>query len=355
MQHIPTTTRPKILIVDDEPFNVDYLEQELEDLEYDTIAASNGQEALNLVATDPPDVILLDVQMPIMNGFQTLTILKADAHTRDIPVIIISAAHDLENVVKGIEMGAEDYLPKPFDPVLLRARIAASLAKKQWHDRERTYLQQIEAEKRRADELLQVILPEPIIAELKETNQFQPRHFDNVAIMFIDVVGFTPYSEAHDPHHVVENLQHMVAAYEEVAVQYKMQKIKTSGDAFMVVAGLFESVENPVFTCVQSGWEMIEIAQNLPDPWQVRVGIHIGPIIGAIVGHRQYLFDIWGDPVNTAQRVESHGAVNAVNLSKHAWQQVTHLCSGTSLGIINVKGKGSMELFKVTPTPKNEV
>lgn len=343
------TARPKILIVDDEPFNVDYLEQELEDLDYDTVSASNGQEALAVVTAESPDVILLDVNMPIMDGFETLGILKSDAQTRDIPVIIISAAHDLDNVVKGIEMGAEDYLPKPFDPVLLRARIAASLDKKQWHDLERMYRNQIEAEKKRADELLQVILPEPIIDELKATNQFKPRHFGNVAIMFTDVVGFTPYSESHSPTRVVENLQHMIAAYENVTLRHKMQKIKTNGDAFMVVAGLFEPLENPVFSCVQAGWEMVELAQALPDPWQVRIGVHVGPVIGAILGHRQYLFDVWGDAVNTAQRVESHGAINAVTLSKTAWQAIKHLCQGISLGIIDVKGKGAMELYKAIP------
>ena len=340
-------TRPKILIIDDEPFNVDYLEQELEDLDYDTVSGNNGQEALILTETESPDVILLDVQMPVMDGFQALTILKSDPQTRDIPVIIISAAHDMDNVIKGIEMGAEDYLPKPFDPTLLRARITASLEKKAWHDLERMYLAQIEAEKKRADELLHVILPEPIIDELKRTNTFKPRYFEDVAILFADVVGFTPYSEAHSPKQVVENLQHMIAAYENVTLSNKMQKIKTNGDAFMAAAGLFKTLENPVFTCVQAGWQMLEIATALPDPWQVRIGIHIGPVIGAILGHHQYLFDIWGDSVNTAQRVESHGANGAVNLSKTAWEMVSHVCNGRSLGMIEVKGKGQMELFNV--------
>lgn len=339
--------RPKILIIDDEPFNVDYLEQELEDLDYDTVSGSNGQEALILTETESPDVILLDVQMPVMDGFQALTILKSDSQTRDIPVIIISAAHDMDNVIKGIEMGAEDYLPKPFDPTLLRARITASLEKKAWHDLEKMYLEQIEAEKKRADELLHVILPEPIVDELKKTNSFKPRYFENVAILFADVVGFTPYSETHSPKQVVENLQHMIAAYENVTIRNKMQKIKTNGDAFMAAAGLFEPLENPVFTCVQAGWRMLEIAASLPDPWQVRIGIHTGPVIGAILGHHQYLFDIWGDSVNTAQRVESHGANSAVNLSKTAWEMVAHLCNGRSLGMVELKGKGKMELYNV--------
>ena len=135
---------PKILIVDDEPFNVDYLEQELEDLNYETVSASNGQEALAQVEAESPDVILLDIMMPEMDGFEVLERLKASETWRDIPVIIISALDDLHSVVKGIRLGAEDYLPKPFNEVLLRARIEAGLQKKRFRDQEVAYLQQVD-------------------------------------------------------------------------------------------------------------------------------------------------------------------------------------------------------------------
>jgi len=135
---------PKILIVDDEPFNVDYLEQELEDLAYATVSACNGQVALEQVAAEAPDMVLLDIMMPVMDGFEVLSRLKADKRWRDIPVVIISALNDMDSVVKGIEMGAEDYLPKPFDPVLLYARINACLEKKRRRDQEVEYLRQVE-------------------------------------------------------------------------------------------------------------------------------------------------------------------------------------------------------------------
>ena len=136
--------KPLILIVDDEPFNVDYLEQELEDLEYDTVSAGNGQEALDQVAAHAPDMILLDIMMPVMDGFTTLGHLKADNQWRDIPVVVISAMSDMDSVARGIELGAEDYLPKPFDPVLLEARLTAGLEKKRLRDIEVEYLQQVE-------------------------------------------------------------------------------------------------------------------------------------------------------------------------------------------------------------------
>jgi serine phosphatase RsbU (regulator of sigma subunit) len=141
-----TDDRAKILIVDDEPFNVDYLQQELEDLECETVTAANGREALQEVRQDPPDLILLDIMMPEMDGFQVLERLKADSAWRDIPVILISALHDMDSIVRGIKLGAEDYLPKPFDAVLLEARIDASLEKKRLRDRERQYLRRINEE-----------------------------------------------------------------------------------------------------------------------------------------------------------------------------------------------------------------
>jgi serine phosphatase RsbU (regulator of sigma subunit) len=138
--------QPSILIVDDEPFNVDYLEQELEDLDCVTSSAKNGLEALDQVAAEPPDIILLDIMMPEMDGFEVLAHLQADEHLRHIPVIVISALDDMGSIVRGIELGAEDYLPKPFDPVLLKARIGASVERKQLRDREVQYVRQINRE-----------------------------------------------------------------------------------------------------------------------------------------------------------------------------------------------------------------
>jgi sigma-B regulation protein RsbU (phosphoserine phosphatase) len=139
-------TRSKILIVDDEPFNVDYLEQELADLDYETTIAVNGSDALDEVRSDSPDLILLDIMMPVMDGFEVLARLKAAPATRDLPVIVISAADDLNSMVKGISLGAEDYLPKPFEPTLLHARIFSSLEKKRLRDLEQQYLKGLERE-----------------------------------------------------------------------------------------------------------------------------------------------------------------------------------------------------------------
>src|SRR5512139_1836242 len=115
--------QPKVLIVDDEPFNVDYIEQELADCNYQLITASNGREALDKIYSVQPDLVLLDLMMPVLDGFAVLAQVKADPSVRDIPVIIISAASDSRSVVKGIKQGAEDYLTKPVDGDLLLQKV----------------------------------------------------------------------------------------------------------------------------------------------------------------------------------------------------------------------------------------
>lgn len=115
--------KAKVLIVDDEPFNVDVLQQELEELDYQVITASNGKEALEQIKKHQPDLILLDLMMPVLDGFAVLSEIKADSVLRDIPVIIVSAEHDSKSVVKGIKQGADDYITKPIDAEHLKSKL----------------------------------------------------------------------------------------------------------------------------------------------------------------------------------------------------------------------------------------
>jgi sigma-B regulation protein RsbU (phosphoserine phosphatase) len=197
-------TKPHILIVDDEPFNVDYLEQELEEDDHETSVAVDGQEALDEVQRHAPDLILLDIMMPVMDGFEVLSRLKANPATRDIPVIVISAQNDLRSVVRGIELGAEDYLPKPFEPTLLRARVSSSLEKKRLRDLEQLYLKGLQRELEIGREIQLGFLPSElpqvagweIAAYLKAAREVAGDFYDafllpdgNLAVVIGDVCG----------------------------------------------------------------------------------------------------------------------------------------------------------------------
>jgi class 3 adenylate cyclase len=338
----------RILVVDDNEVNRDVLCRRLRREGYAATPAEDGAEALQVLAERPFDLVLLDVMMPGLNGYQVLEALKADARLRHVPVIMISALEELDSVVRCIESGAEDYLTKPFNPVILKARLSACLEKKRLRDLEVSYLEQIEAEKRKSDELLRVILPDAVVEELKASGQVRPRRFEAVAVLFCDIVGFTPFCATRQPEEVVALLQELVSVWEEIAARQQLLKIKTIGDSFMASAGLLAPLPNPTLAAVRCGLEMLEAVRRMPTGWDVRVGIHVGPVTAGVIGRRTYLYDLWGDTVNTAARIESHGQNGAVNLSAEAWRCVAAHCTGGSLGRVALKGLGEVEIYQVT-------
>ncbi len=340
---------PQILVVDDNEMNRDVLSRRLRKLGLAVEMAVDGRDALAKLREQPFDLVLLDIMMPELNGYEVLAAMKEDADLRHVPVIMISAIDEIESIVKCIDLGAEDYLTKPFNPTLLRARVGACLEKKYLRDQERRYLQEIEEERKRYEDLLHVILPTDVVHELKETNTVQPRRYERVAVMFCDIVGFTEFCQSHDPEVVVERLQGVIEAFEDVAHEHGLEKIKTIGDAFMAASGLLTEVENPVGDCVRAGLAMHEAIARVAKGWQVRIGIHAGPVLAGVIGRRKYLFDVWGDTVNTAARLESHGVAGYINLSESAAAAVSDLFPVRARGAMPVKGKGDMEMFLVIP------
>jgi class 3 adenylate cyclase len=338
---------PALLIVDDNEDNRYTLARRLKREGYsDLTEAADGQEALNLMHQRPFDLVLLDIMMPVMNGYETLERIKSDMALRDIPVIMISAVDEMDSIVRCIKAGAEDHLPKPFNAALLKARISASLEKKRLRDQQDSYLQQIEVEKKRADELLHATLPNAAVHELKTTNMVRPRRFEDVAVLFCDVVGFTKYCDQHAPEEVVAHLQELVNSCEDIVARNGLEKIKTIGDAFMATAGLLQYVEEPAAASVRSGFEMIAAAKSQQAAWDLRVGIHMGPVVAGVIGRKQFVFDLWGDTVNVAARIVAQAEPGGVLTSAPVWRNLRGSFRGSSKGLVELKGKGDLELIQ---------
>ncbi|MBT4889518.1 MAG: response regulator [Rhodospirillales bacterium] len=337
----------KLLIVDDEEFNCKLLMRHLNKEGYTNVdMAENGAQALEMARAGGYDLVMTDIEMPEMDGIAVLEAMKSDMRLRDVPVIMISGVEDMDSIVKCIELGAEDYLRKPFNPVMLRARVSASLEKKRLRDMEGMHLSQIKIEKKKSDDLLNVILPSLAAGELKATGKVIPRRYDDVAILFCDIVGFTSFCEKHDAEEVVSGLQSLFTAFEKITNDQGMEKIKTIGDEFMASAGLMRINSNPLLSAVKCGLDMADATAALDIGWEVRVGINAGPVIAGIVGDQKYQFDVWGDTVNTAARMAGQGAPGTVVMTYEAWLQVQDECQGRSLGQIEVKGKGKVELVE---------
>ena len=341
--------QPKILTVDDEDFNLKLLGRHLNKEGFTEVeTASNGAQALEQLHRGDFDLILMDIEMPEMDGIATLEAIKSDMKLRDIPVIMISGVEAMDSIVRCIELGAEDYLSKPFNPVMLRARVNASLEKKRLRNMEGKHLSQIKLEKKRSDQLLNVILPAAAASELKATGKVVPRSYDNAAILFCDIVSFTNYCSNHTAEEVVGGLQDLFTKFEEIARKHQMEKIKTIGDEFMASAGLTVHNFQPLLSVIKCGLDMVEATKGLETGWEVRVGVHAGPVVAGIVGDEKYQFDVWGDTVNMAARMAGLGAPGAVLMSIDSWLQVQDECEGRSLGQIEVKGKGSIEVVECT-------
>jgi len=338
-----------LLVVDDEPFNHTLIKRLLDAEGYSNVTfAENGKLALEMVKEQSIDIILLDIEMPELDGMAVLETLKADLNHRHIPVIMISGVEDIDSIAKCIELGAEDYLHKPFNPTMLRARLGASVEKKHLRDQEKSHLEQIRKEKKRSDELLTVILPSGVASELKATGKVQPRGYDNIGLLFCDIVGFTNYCSGRSAEEVVNGLQALFTKFEAITADYRMEKIKTIGDEFMSAAGLTQPDYEPLLTVVKCGLDMAKAAPEISDEWQVRVGVHAGPVVAGIVGDQKYQFDVWGDTVNVAARMAGAGNPGAVTMTHDSWLQVQSECQGRMLGKMEIKGKGQIDVVECT-------
>lgn len=340
-------TDPAILIVDDVENNREALSMRLELAGYGNVTqAADGRSALALMREQDFVLVLLDIMMPEMDGFQVLAEMKSDTELRETPVIVISAVGEIDSVVRCIELGATDYLVKPFNPTLLKAKIDNYVEKAQYKAEKTAYLQQLEAEKRRSDQLLSTLLPKQMARILKANNELPPMRYHDVTVLFCDVVGFTAYSEGRAPEAVFAQLESLIQDFEQLAESHGLVKIKTIGDAFMATAGLLEGPDEPVRAAIDCAHAMVAAAARGSEEWQVRIGIDHGPVVAGVIGRTHFQFDIWGDTVNTAARIEAIGAPGAVSVSGRAWQQLHGQLRGRSLGFVDLKGKEAIEVIE---------
>jgi class 3 adenylate cyclase/CheY-like chemotaxis protein len=333
-----------ILVVDDDGSNRDLLRRRLLHEGHQVVLASNGPEALSLLEREPIDLILLDLLMPGMNGIEVLERLKADRRWHAIPVVMISGLHEIDAVMRCIEAGAEDYLPKPFDLVLLRARINAGLERKRWRERERDFLLRLRAEKDRSEALLRNILPDPIVLRLNEGEAVIADRFDQVAILFADIVGFTPAAAQMTPANVVAVLDRLFSAFDELAVRHGVEKIKTIGDSYMAATGLPTPTSDHVGRMAEFALDMLDAVarhnEMIGTAFEIRVGMHTGPVVAGIIGRHKFIYDVWGDTVNIASRLESQGYPGRIQVSEAIKDALEDRYQFQPRGLLSLRGRG---------------
>lgn len=374
--------KPLILIVDDTPQNIQVLANILYENGYSITVANSGNQALQSVNNKVPDLILLDIQMPGMDGYDVCEKLKSNSKTKDIPIIFLTAQVQTEDLLHGFEIGAVDYITKPFNVAELNARIATHVELKRAKEKIKAEKSKIETlntklqntntklveayndiknEKKRSDELLLNILPYETAKELKNTGKSSPKKFDMVTVLFTDFVGFTMISEKMTPEHLVGELNLIFSEFDTIISKYPIEKIKTIGDSYMCAGGLpTPNTTNPIDVVlaaleikffIENRLKQLSNNSNVPH-WQIRIGVHTGPVVSGVVGIKKFAYDIWGDTVNIASRMETCGESNMVNISNTTFKLIKNQLEKLKItakyrGEIDAKNKGKIKMYFV--------
>ena len=331
---------PSVLVVDDSPDNLKLMSSLLKDF-YRVKIAKGGEQALSIAISDsPPDLILLDIMMPGMDGYEVCRRLKANPTTAEIPVIFLTAKTETEDEELGFSVGAVDYILKPISSSIVLARVKTQLALR------KALLQAISAQKE-ADKLLHCLLPDEAAEEIRTIGTVIPRRHENVAVLFCDLANFTSYCDKNEPEDVVARLDALFVQYEQIISRHGLEKIKTVGDAFMAAANLLFPNDDPIASAVRCGLEMEQATDAIGLGWSARVGVDAGPVVAGVVGQERFQFDIWGNTVNVAARMAAKSEFGTVAITEDIWAKISNRFTSSSSARHEVKGKGEINIFQV--------
>jgi class 3 adenylate cyclase len=331
--------------------NREMLARRLQRSGFNITTAENGRVALDLLKQRAFDLILLDIIMPELNGFHTLEFIKADPKLRHLPVIMLTALDEVDSTVRCIEAGAEDYVPKPFNTIILHARINASLEKKRLRDQEQAYLAELQAERAKSDRLLLNVLPTVIADRLKQGERTIVDSFREATVVFADIVGFTSFSANIAPSRTVQLLNDLFSGFDKLAETYELEKIKTIGDSYMVVGGVPTPQPEHAERCALMALDMLEVLGHFNRrnsvTLDIRIGINSGPVVAGIIGTRKFAYDLWGDTVNVASRMESHSQPGMIQVSENTRALLVDKFILEERGKIDVKSRGFMATYRL--------
>ncbi|MEI8368653.1 MAG: adenylate/guanylate cyclase domain-containing protein [Planctomycetia bacterium] len=349
--------KAQVLLVDDSRTMRAMLKKALGQIGFENVVeAVDGSDAVAKMHSAPFDLVLLDMEMPVMTGLEVLAAMNLAPDLKGLPVIVISGADQIDMAVQCIEAGAEDYLTKPPNLTLLRARVTTSLEKKRLRDLERLRLLQLQAEKElverereKSDRLLLNILPSAIAGRLKGGEKSIANGHATVSVMFADLCGFTALSRKTTPADLVSMLNQIFTAFDLIVEKHGVEKIKTIGDCYMLVGGIPLQRDDHAAVVAECALEMIDALAGINrangTDLHMRVGIHSGPVVAGVIGKIKFTYDLWGDTVNVASRMESSGQPGRVHISEQTEAQLRGQFALEDRGFVECKGLGAVKTF----------
>jgi len=338
------SAQASVLVVDDEEQNRTLLKDPLEARGFDVTEARNGAEALQAIAERLPDVILLDLMMPGMDGFEVCRRLKKNSRTAHIPVLLITALSERKERLMGIEAGANDFLHKPVDMQDLLLRVANAAHAKALFD-------QLQAEREKSDNLLLNILPKAIALRMKEGEVTIADKYPEASVLVADLAGFTNLATHIPPEQLVFLLNEIFTAFDILLEKHGLEKIKTIGDAYMAVAGVPISRPDHVLAIAALALEMTTALEEFNNQYEtslrVRIGISTGPVVAGVIGRKKFSYDLWGDTVNLAFRLESHAQPGTVLVDEPTFQLLRRNYRFALPANLDLKGRGELITYRL--------
>jgi len=316
----------KILIVDDLPANVLLLERMLAGAGYVSVTSTLDPRAVcALYGTHRHDLIVLDLQMPGMDGFQVMEGLKQIETDGYLPVLVITAQP--EHKLRALRAGAKDFISKPFEVAEVLTRVHNMLEVRLLHveiRRKNEELQklfdQVVAERKRSERLALHVPPDSIAARLQARPDVTADSFADVTVVIADIVGFTELAPAASPERLALVLEEIFAAFDVLATQRGLKKIKTLGNSYMAAAGVPVPSGDHAARAAHLALDMVDALGRFNErsghALQVRIGVATGAVVAGVIGRRMYLYDVWGDAVNMASRMESEGVAGRVQVAE---------------------------------------
>jgi adenylate cyclase len=386
MIHAADILAARILVVDDLEANVLLLERMLRAAGYTCVESTTDPRTVGeLHGRNHYDLIVLDLQMPDMDGFEVMEHLKAAQPHSYLPVIVITAQPD--HKLRALRAGAKDFVSKPFDLGEVLMRVRNMLEVRLLHRESLQYgkdlerkVQELEAsretivhqseelrhlyeklvrEQQVTERLLLNVLPSPIAERLKLRSdliatgppEIIADRFEEVSVLFADLVQFTRFSPALSPEGLVALLNEIFADFDDIADNRGLEKIKTIGDAYMAAAGLPVPAADHAARAAHMALDMMDFLNGLNERsgygLQLRVGIHSGAVVAGVIGRRKFIYDLWGETVNIASRMESHGLAGRIQITEATRQRLGRPFLLEARGTINAKGIGELRTWFV--------
>ena len=362
--------KPEILYIDDEEDNLLVFKAAFR-RHYKVHTAQSGEEGLAILKEKDVSLVITDQRMPRMTGVQFLQHLPED---KDLIRMILTGYSDMESVIEAINTGkVYRYIVKPWDKEELKMTMDNAIeafrlrrANKQLiqelknanEDLEQKIVErtlEVNLQKKEVEKLLLNILPAEVAHELKVTGAATPRYYESVTVLFTDFVAFTKIAEGLSPQKLVAELNNCFLAFDTIIEKHNLEKIKTIGDSYMCAGGIPVPNQSHAVDAILAALEIQEFIREMNEsrlangeaPWDVRIGVHTGPVVAGVVGRKKFAYDIWGDTVNIASRMESSGESGRVNISDATFAMVKDWFSCLYRGKVSAKNKGDVDMYFV--------